>query len=55
MVRGTGIEAVAVQAVVVWQRQGEGYGAKFSDRNDCVSHFVQALQTASASNSQLIS
>lgn len=46
--QNAGHEDVTVQAVVVWQRQSEGYGAKFSDQNDRVSQFVQALQTASA-------
>jgi hypothetical protein len=44
-----GHEDVTVQAIVVWQRQGEGYGAKFSDKSNRVSQFVQALQAASAS------
>jgi Cupin-like domain/PilZ domain len=48
--RNPGHDDVTVQAVVVWQRQGEGYGAKFSDQNNRVSQFVQALQRASASN-----
>lgn len=44
-----GHQEAQVQASVVWQRPGAGYGAKFTDQPDRISRFVQTLQRASAS------